>query len=226
MAEINIDKIGTQAVPLPAGNLKVANPINPGKQRVEDTGGNLSNLEIATEQSRFVSSTEQCPLVIFADLNGGGISLNDANTTDENQVGIGAFVNDLCFRAGGSPAGQMRLLATGVLTLFGNKLSYFTPVITQVVVGTSITINNTNEGGFCGAVYNSAVATSIIIDNSVLDGFNMSVIQFGASQITISTTGGLTLRNRLGHTKTAGQWSTITLFKSGANLVLAGDTAP
>jgi hypothetical protein len=227
MAHIFQNSTGTGGgTPINTGVLETALPIQPTLQSVQDQQGNVSNLELGTEQARFTSNTEQCPLVIFADLNGGGISLNDANTTNEDSVGIGAFVDDLCFRAGGSPAGQMRLLATGVLTLFGNKLSYFTPVITQVVVGTTLTINNTNEGGFCGAVYNSAVATSIVVDLSVLDGFSMSIIQYGATQITFSTTGGLTLRNRQGHTKTAGQWATCTIFKEGNNLILAGDTAP
>lgn len=227
MAEINIDKIGAPPpAPLNTGILQVPLPIQPTKQTVEDQGLNPSNFKLGNQQSEFNSDTEQCPIVVKTTIQGGGISLNDATTTSEDAVGIGALGDDLCFRSGSSPAGHMRLLATGVLTLFGNKLSYFTPVITQVVVGTTITINSANQGGFCGAVYNSAVATSVVIDASVLDGFSMSVIQYGASQITFSATGGLNLRNRQGHTKTAGQWATITLFKEGNNLILAGDTAP
>jgi hypothetical protein len=49
MAEINIDRIGgSGGTPLPLGNLKVDNPLNPALQIVKDTGGNASALLIST----------------------------------------------------------------------------------------------------------------------------------------------------------------------------------
>jgi hypothetical protein len=51
MAEINIDRIGgSGGTPLPLGNLKVDNPLNPALQIVKDTGGNASALLISTTE--------------------------------------------------------------------------------------------------------------------------------------------------------------------------------
>jgi hypothetical protein len=53
-----------------------------------------------------------------------------------------------------------------------------------------------------------------------------SFYQGGAGQITFVPGGGVTLRNRLLHDKTAGQYAVITLFRQQANVwVLTGDTA-
>ena len=110
------------------------------------------------------------------------------------------------------------------LTLSGSKLKNFIPEINAR--SANFTINSTNQDTLCGAVIEVSGALTITIDASVRDGFNVSVIQETANSSTFATTGGLTLRNRQGHTKTFGQWSTVTLYKSGSDLVLAGDTAP
>jgi len=60
-----------------------------------------------------VVDSEQCPSLFESTVAGGGIALMDSTTTDDSQVGIGAFGDNLCFRAGGSTAGNMRLLANG-----------------------------------------------------------------------------------------------------------------
>jgi hypothetical protein len=62
-----------------------------------------------------ITGSEQCNLHMYSTTAGGGISLRDNTTTDDDQVGIGALGNNLCFRAGGAPAGNMRLLDNGNL---------------------------------------------------------------------------------------------------------------
>jgi hypothetical protein len=54
----------------------------------------------------------------------------------------------------------------------------------------------------------------------------VTIYQAGAGQIIITPAGGVTLRNRSGHVKTAGQWGVVTLIRIAANeWLLAGDTA-
>jgi len=62
-----------------------------------------------------ITGSEQCNLHMYSTTAGGGLSLRDNTTTDDDQVGIGALGNNLCFRAGGAPAGNMRLLDNGNL---------------------------------------------------------------------------------------------------------------
>ena len=109
------------------------------------------------------------------------------------------------------------------LTLSGSKLLNFIPETNAR--SASFTINSGNQDTLCGAVIEVTGALTITIDASVRNGFNVSVIQMTANSSTFAVTGGLTLRNRQGHTKTFGQWSTVTLYRDYAsNLILAGDT--
>ena len=109
------------------------------------------------------------------------------------------------------------------LTLSGSKFINFIPETNAR--STNFTINSTNQDTLCGSIIEVSNAVTITIDASVRDGFNVSIIQMTANSSTFATTGALTLRNRQGHTKTFGQWATVTLYKFGSNLVLAGDTA-
>jgi len=109
------------------------------------------------------------------------------------------------------------------LTLSGSKLLNFIPETNAR--SASFTIDSTNQDTLCGAVIEVTGALTITIDASVRNGFNVSIIQMTANSSTFAVTGGLTLRNRQNHTKTFGQWSTVTLYRDYAsNLILAGDT--
>lgn len=79
------------------------------------TGSNIFNGSQNIIGSLTISGSEQCSLHVFSNTAGSGVSLKDNTTTDDDQVGIGALGNHLCFRAGGAPAGNMRLLNTGNL---------------------------------------------------------------------------------------------------------------
>ena len=68
-----------------------------------------------------IVGSNQCNLRVESTVAGGGIDLKDSTTTADNQVGIGAFGDDLCFRSGGAAAGNMRLLANGDLGIGTNS---------------------------------------------------------------------------------------------------------
>jgi len=110
------------------------------------------------------------------------------------------------------------------LNLSGSKLKNFIPE--TIAISGNLTINSANQNTYCGSVLEVTGALTVTFDGSIRDGFNISVIQKDVNQTTFAVTGGLTLRNRLSNTKTAGQWATVTLYKDYSNnLILAGDTA-
>jgi hypothetical protein len=117
------------------------------------------------------------------------------------------------------------LISTESVALLGNQFTNFIPTTQTTAV--NLTINSGNQNSYCGAVIEASNALTITIDASVRNGFNVSIIQMTANQSTIVASGGLTLRNNSSHTKTAGIWATITLYRDYAsNLILAGTTAP
>jgi len=223
MTKINISSPGGGGS-VSDGVLQISggNPIDATLQTVEDQSANTSALQLSDDKVK-ATSAEQCPLEVESTGVGGGIALLDTNTTDNQAVGVGALGDLLCLRGGSSSVGTMQV-AGGYIDLLSNELRNFIPRIeTQ---GANITISNTNDTQYNGAVMELTGAFTITIANTVVDGFSLSVIQMDANQGTFAASGGsLTLRNRLGHTQTAGQWATITLYKNGNNLILAGDTA-
>ena len=203
------------------GILQTDNPIDGTLQTVKDQDGNSSALEIANDKVK-AESSEQCPLEVESTGTGGGIALLDSTTTDNAAVGIGALGDALCFRSGSVAAGNMRLLSDGTLTLYSNILRNFS---TAYQNGGSINITSANSDDLNATVYAITGAFTIDIDDTVPDGFSIGVYQVDANQCTITASGTLTLRNRLGHTQTAGQYAIISLVRIGSDLVLTGDTA-
>lgn len=79
--------------------------------------------------------------------------------------------------------------------------------------------------------FTNAGAITLTLPNSLTVGFNCTILQAGAGQVTFSPASGALRRNRQSHTKTAGQWAVCQLrvnANSGgaaAEYVLSGDTA-
>lgn len=107
--------------------------------------------------------------------------------------------------------------------LNGGTLINFVPSLPS---GGALNVSGGNQATYKGAVYIVTGAVTIDINDAVSEGFNMSVIQSDANQATFTASGGaLTLRNRQGHTQTAGQYACVTLIRVGNDLILSGDTA-
>lgn len=92
----------------------------------------------------------------------------------------------------------------------------------------TLTINAANALTYAGAVLiaNRGSGQTLTIDAAASDKFCVTILQKGSGQVTVAVSGGLTLRNRQSHTKSAGQWALISLFVVGSDLILGGDTAP
>jgi hypothetical protein len=118
--------------------------------------------------------------------------------------------------------------ATGLATisdgldLAGSELKNFSA---DQNAGGALAITSANTATYNGTVYNVTGAVTISVDNTVPDGFSLTIIQQDANQCTVAAGTGLTLRNRQSHTKSAGQWAVISIIRTGSNLILGGDTA-
>ncbi len=71
---------------------------------------------------------------------------------------------------------------------------------------------------------NNAAAITLTVPSTLPTGFNCTIIQLGAGQVTV-TASGVTIQNRQSHTKLAGQYAMATLVEYSANvLAFQGDT--
>lgn len=76
-----------------------------------------------------------------------------------------------------------------------------------------------------------ASGATVTVPGSLPTGFICELAQVGAGQVTVAAGSGATMRQRQGHTKTAGQWAAAIIRVrsnaggSAAEFVLAGDTA-
>jgi hypothetical protein len=191
---------------------------------VWDDINNFLGVGIATpiKKIHVVDVANQCVGLFKSGQVGSVIAFMDISTLDADQVGVGAFDNFLCLRGGGNVAGTIQI-GNDFADFRGNQLTNFIPSIFTDAIG--VTIDSTNEDSYCATVLEVTGAITVTIDDSVRDGFNISIIQMDANNCTFAASGGsLTLQNRQGHTQTNGQWATVTLFKNGNNLILAGDT--
>jgi hypothetical protein len=194
-----------------------------GTTQFNFNGNNVAIGKTVGSKKLEVSSTDQCVATFGNNIVGAGITFTDNTTTNAEAVGVGAFGDVLCLRGGGNLLGTAQITQTA-LTLLGNKIVNFIP--NTEARNTNVVIDSTNQDTFCGGVLEVTGALNVTIDGSVRDGFNVSVIQKDANNTTFLVSGGLTLRNRSGHTQTNGQWATTTLYKDySSNLILAGDTA-
>jgi hypothetical protein len=102
-----------------------------------------------------------------------------------------------------------------------NEIINFVPVQNA---GGALTVTSANSAENNSTVYKVTGAVNISIDNTVPDGFQMTIIQQDDNQATIVAGTGLTLRNFNGDTGTAGQYAVVYVERNGSNLILWGDT--
>ena len=113
-------------------------------------------------------------------------------------------------------------VSSGAGDLGGNTLLNFDASVNEQT-GTSYTLQASDLGKIVKLTNGSAI--TVTLPNNLGIGFTCTVIQYGAGQITFSTSSS-TLYNRQSHTKTAGQYAVVSLISCVADVfVLAGDTA-
>ena len=103
-------------------------------------------------------------------------------------------------------------------------------VTTEDIAGVAYTIVAADLGKRKRTI--NANAVTITLPNDREQGFSFLLCQCGAGQVTFSPASGATLNNRAGYSKTAAQWSEVSLIVDGngdgssAVWVLSGDVGP
>jgi hypothetical protein len=164
------------------------------------------------------SGTFTLNIPVASALNTGKLSNTDWSTFNNKQAALvsGTNIKSLF---------STSLLGPGNLVLtdwFGNTLKNFVPTVAS---GGVLTINSGNQDTYNTGIYKVTGAVNITIDSTVRQGFSLTVFQVDANQCTFVGAGSAVLVNRQGHTQSAGQFAVCSLFYSGTDLILTGDTA-
>ncbi|URI15922.1 hypothetical protein [Brevundimonas albigilva] len=129
----------------------------------------------------------------------------------------------------GPPGSDATVTKSAVEAAVGGPVALRTDT-TVTISGTTHTLDEADNGKVHR--FTSSTAVTITMPNSLSEGWNAIWRQVGAGQLTFSTGSGATRRNRLGHTKSAGQYAEGALAvdsnSGGASAVyyFSGDTAP
>lgn len=116
---------------------------------------------------------------------------------------------------------------SGVIVTDNNEISGYRGHLNQQT-GTTYTLVAADSGKIVELTNASAIA--LTADPALPAGWACTVVQGGAGQVTVASTGSGTVVNRQSHTKTAGQNAMCALYvrsNSGSNgvFVFGGDTA-
>jgi hypothetical protein len=129
------------------------------------------------------------------------------------------------------PSGDLVFKNNGGTEIFrvGQTRTTATPNTARVAATTSESISQADHQRI--VVLANAAAITCTLSATAAVGTTVRAIQRDAGQVTFTPSGGATLNNRSGHTKTAGQYAAVTLEVrangggSAAIWVLSGDTA-
>ena len=147
-------------------------------------------------------------------------NLSDVANAGTSRTNLG--LGDAATKTVGTADTNVIAVASGTVDLGGNKLEDFDASINEQT-GTAYTLLAGDNGKVIKFTNGSAI--TLTLPSGLGLGFNCSVIQYGAGQITF-TASGSTLYNRQSHTKTAAQYAVTGLVSCVADVfVLAGDTA-
>jgi len=147
-------------------------------------------------------------------------NLSDVANAGTSRTNLG--LGDAATKTVGTADTNVIAVASGTVDLGGNKLEDFDASINEQT-GTAYTLLAGDNGKVIKFTNGSAI--TLTLPSGLGLGFNCSIIQYGAGQITF-TASGSTLYNRQSHTKTAAQYAVTGLVSCVADVfVLAGDTA-
>lgn len=123
-------------------------------------------------------------------------------------------------------AGQTQ--TSGITVSDNNEIAgYRGHINTQT--GTTYTLQSSDSGKI--VELSNAAAITVTLPNSLSVGFECTLAQTGAGQVSLSAAGGANIRNRQSHTKLAGQYAAGALYVkansggSAAEYMFMGDTA-
>ncbi len=155
---------------------------------------------------------------------GGDADVASVNLTNATAIGYGAIVSAsntiqlgntdvVLVNTSGSinTAGSV----TGANTASSSISGFSSKFNNQT--GTTYTLSSNDNG----KIITFSQTCTITIPNSLFEGFNCMIIQKGTGQVTISGS-GITINNRNGYTKTAGQYATASIVALDASTFITG----
>ncbi|MHA8079773.1 hypothetical protein VR610_01320 [Aquirufa regiilacus] len=154
---------------------------------------------------------------------GGGATASSQSSIDISGYStVSEMSNNIVFRTAGTE--RMRIDNAGATTVTGNltgtsgtsTLANFGTVMNDQT-GTTYTLAASDNGKVI--TFNSSSAITLTVP-SLSVGFNCMVVQKGTGQVTLSAS-GVTISNRYGYTKTAGQYSMFTLVCIANNVYIS-----
>lgn len=146
-------------------------------------------------------------------------NLSDVGSASTARTNLG--LGDAATKTVGTADTNVIGVASGTVDLGGNKLEDFDASINDQTASYQLVAGDNGKV----IVLNNGSALNLTVPSGLGAGFNCSVIQKGAGQVTFVAS-STTINNRQSHTKIAGQYGVATLVAYTADtFVLAGDTA-
>ena len=146
-------------------------------------------------------------------------NLSDVGSASTARTNLG--LGDAATKTVGTADTNVIGVASGTVDLGGNKLEDFDASINDQTASYQLVAGDNGKV----IVLNNGSALNLTVPSGLGAGFNCSVIQKGAGQVTFVAS-STTINNRQSHTKIAGQYGVATLVAYVADtFVLAGDTA-
>ena len=177
---------------------------------ITDVSGTPTTKKITV--TNLVAAAPQGDLVASNNLSDVG----SASTTRSN-LGLGTAATKTVGTADTNVIG----VASGTVDLGGNTLEDFDASLNDQTASYQLVAGDNGKV----IVLNNGSALNLTVPSGLGVGFNCSVIQKGAGQVTFVAS-STTINNRQSHTKIAGQYGVATLVAYVADtFVLAGDTA-
>jgi len=146
-------------------------------------------------------------------------NLSDVASASTSRTNLG--LGDAATKTVGTSDGNVLAVASGTVDLGGNKLEDFDASINDQTDSYQLVAGDNGKV----IVLNKASAVNLTVPSGLGVGFNCSVIQKGAGQVTFVES-STTINNRQSHTKIADRYGVASLLAYATDtFVLAGDTA-
>lgn len=217
----------TSKLNLVGGGIKIHNGFSNSATRPAINNGTIGNYEIRGVGSGGGTTQSDASDDGFLRLSaGGGTNANTQSLIDISGYSSTADMNNnIVMKTAGTE--RLRIDNNGATTLTGSlagngttsTIANFSSVINDQT-GTTYTLSNADNGKVI--TFNSSSAVTVSVP-SLSVGFNCMILQKGAGQVTISPS-SVTINNRYGFTKTAGQYSVLNLVCIASGIyVSSGD---
>jgi hypothetical protein len=158
---------------------------------------------------------------------GGGVSFDPVGNTPNEDGASVAGGNVITLQP--ADADNPGVVTTGAQTLAGDKT--MPGIIDQyaqkrrIVEDSSYTLVDEDSGTI--VILSDATGVDLFVPEGLKEGFNCTIEQGDAGQVTVIGLDAVVINNRQSHTKTAGQHAAVAIYNSvGVDVyTLAGDTA-